>query len=142
MSEEFARSAAEQEAIRKMMQEYQSELKKEGKGYGGEIDKMLKEMEETEKDLVNKRITQQTINRVQQIQTRLLESERAEMKREQEEKRESREAKQIPNYTIPSFIEQQLNKKKEIELYKTIPPTLNHFYKDKVNSYFYYFEGE
>jgi hypothetical protein len=142
MSEEFARSAAQQEAIRKMMQDYQSELKKEGKGYGGDIDKMLKEMEEVEKDLVNKRITQQTINRQQQILTRLLESERAETKREQEEKRESREAKQIPNYTIPSFIEQQLNKKKEIELYKTIPPTLNHFYKDKVNSYFYYFEGE
>jgi len=142
MSEQFARMAAQQEAIRKMMQQYQSDMKKEGKGYGGEIDKMLKEMEETEKDLVNKRITPQTINRQQQILTRLLESERAEMKREQDEKRESREAKQIPNSSIPSSIEQQLNKKKEIELYKTIPPSLNHFYKDKVNVYFYHFEGE
>ena len=142
MSEQFARMAAQQEAIRKMMQQYQSDMKKEGKGYGGEIDKMLKEMEETEKDLVNKRITPQTINRQQQILTRLLESERAEMKREQDEKRESREAKQIPNSIIPSSIEQQLNKKKEIELYKTIPPSLNHFYKDKVNVYFYHFEGE
>jgi hypothetical protein len=142
MSEQFARMAAQQEAIRKMMQEHQSELKKEGKGYGGEIDKMLKDMEEIEKDLVNKRITPQTINRQQQILTRLLESERAEMQREKEEKRESREARQLPNSTIPPFIEQQLNKKKEIELYKTIPPTLNNFYKDKVNAYFYHFEGE
>ncbi|MDR2408119.1 MAG: hypothetical protein LBE13_08415 [Bacteroidales bacterium] len=141
MSEQFARMAAQQEAIRKMMQEYQSELKKEGKGYGGEIDKMLKEMEQTEKDLVNKIINQQTINRQQQILTRLLESERAEMKREQDEKRESREAIQLPNSTIPPFIEQQLNKKKEIELYKTIPPTLNPFYKDKVNAYFYHFNN-
>jgi hypothetical protein len=141
MSEQFARMAAQQEAIRKMMQEYQSELKKEGQGYGGDIDKMLKEMEQTEKDLVNKIINQQTINRQQQILTRLLESERAEMKREQDEKRESREAHQLPNSTIPPFIEQQLNKKKEIELYKTIPPTLNPFYKDKVNAYFYHFDN-
>jgi hypothetical protein len=141
LSEQFARIAAQQEAIRKMMQEYQSELKKEGKGYGGEIDKMLKEMEQTEKELVNKIINQQTLNRQQQILTRLLESERAEMKREQEEKRESREANQLPNSTIPPFIEQELNRKKEIELYKTIPPTLNPFYKDKVNAYFYHFNN-
>jgi len=142
MSEQFARMAAQQEAIRKMLKEQQSEMKKDGKGYGGDVDKMLKDMEEIEKDLVNKRITQQTINRQQQILTRLLESERAEMQREKEEKRESREARQLPNSTIPPFIEQQLNKKKEIELYKTIPPTLNSFYKDKVNAYFYNFEGE
>jgi hypothetical protein len=142
MSEQFASMAAQQEAIRKMMQEYQSELKKEGKGYGGDIDKMLKEMEQTEKELVNKIINQQTLNRQQQILTRLLESERAEMKREQDEKRESREANQLPNSTIPPFIEQQLNKKREIELYKTIPPTLNPFYKDKVNAYFYHFDNK
>ena len=141
MSEQFARMAAAQEAIRKMMQEYQSELKKEGKGYGGEIDKMLKEMEQTEKDLVNKVINQQTINRQQQILTRLLESERAELQREKEEQRESKEARQLPSSNIPPFIEQQLNKKKEIELYKTIPPTLNNYYKDKVNAYFYHFDN-
>ncbi|MDR1878161.1 MAG: hypothetical protein LBQ64_01190 [Bacteroidales bacterium] len=139
MSEQFARMAAKQEAIRKMMQEYQSELKKEGKGYG-DIDKILKEMEETEKELVNKIINQQTLNRQQQIMTRLLESERAEMQREQEEKRESREAQQLPNSSPPAFIQQQMNRKKETELYKTIPPTLTHFYKDKVNAYFYHFE--
>ena len=142
MSEQFARMAAQQEAIRKMMQDYQSEMKKEGKGYGGDVEKMLKDMEEIEKDLVNKRITQQTVNRQQQILTRLLESERAEMQREKEEKRESREARQLPGNSIPPFIEQQLNRKKEIELYKTIPPTLSNFYKDKVNAYFYHFEGE
>jgi hypothetical protein len=112
MSEQFARMAAQQEAIRKMMQEYQSELKKEGKGYGGEVDRMLKEMEQTEKDLVNKIINQETVNRQRQILTRLLESERAEMQREQEEKRESREAQQFPNATITPYIEPQLKRKK------------------------------
>jgi hypothetical protein len=140
-SEQFARMAAQQEAIRKMMQDYQSELKKEGKGYGGEIDKILKEMEQTEKDLVNKVLNQQTINRQQQILTRLLESERAEMQREKEEKRESKQGTDIVNPTPPAYIEQQWKNKKETELYKTIPPTLNHYYKNKVNSYFFRFEN-
>jgi len=118
------------------MQEYQSELKKEGKGYGGEIEKILKEMEQTEKDLVNKMINQQTINRQQQIMTRLLESEKAEMQREKEEKRESKQGVDRPNPNPPAYIEQQWKNKKETELYKTIPPTLNHYYKNKVNSYF------
>ena len=141
MSEQFARAAAEQEAIRKMMQEYQSELKKDGKGYGGEIEKMLKDMEEIEKDLVNKRITQQTITRSQQIETRLLESEKAEMQREREEKRESKQGIERINPNPPAYIEQQWKNKKETELYKTIPPTLNHYYKNKVNSYFFRFEN-
>jgi len=136
MSEQFARAAAQQAAIRKLMQEYQSELKKEGKGYGGEIEKILKEMEQTEKDLVNKMINQQTINRQQQIMTRLLESEKAEMQREKEEKRESKQGVDRPNPNPPAYIEQQWKNKKETELYKTIPPTLNHYYKNKVNSYF------
>ena len=141
MSEQFARTAALQEAIRKMMQEYQSELKKDGKGYGGEIDKLLKEMEQTEKDLVNKILNQQTINRQQQIMTRLLESERAEMQREREEKRESKQGTDRPNPNPPAYIEQQWKNKKETELYKTIPPTLNHYYKNKVNMYFFRFEN-
>ena len=141
MGEQFARTLAEQEAIRKMMQDYQSELKKEGKGYGGEIEKMLKDMEEVEKDLANKRITQQTINRVQQIETRLLESERAEMQREREEKRESKQGIDRPNPNPPAYIEQQWKNKTETELYKTIPPTLNHYYKNKVNTYFFRFEN-
>jgi hypothetical protein len=141
MSEQFARAAAAQEAIRKMMQEYQSELKKDGKGYGGEIEKMLKDMEQTEKDLINKIINPQTINRQQQIMTRLLESEKAEMQREREEKRESKQGIDRPNPNPPAYIEQQWKNKKETELYKTIPPTLNHYYKNKVNTYFLGFEN-
>ena len=140
MSEQFARMAAQQEAIRRMLQDYQSELKKNGQGYDGKIDKMLKEMEQTERDLVNKILNQQTIDRQQRILTRLLESEKAELQREKEEKRESKTAQEKIYTAPPEYIQEELQKKKEIELYKTVPPTLNQYYRNKVNQYFYQFE--
>ena len=140
MSEQFARMAAQQEAIRRMLQDYQSELKKNGQGYDGKIDKMLKEMEQTERDLVNKILNQQTIDRQQRILTRLLESEKAELQREKEEKRESKTAQEKIYNAPPEYIQEELQKKKEIELYKTVPPTLNQYYRNKVNQYFYQFE--
>ncbi|NLJ81871.1 MAG: hypothetical protein GX330_01930 [Bacteroidales bacterium] len=137
MSEQLARMAAQQEAIRRMLQDYQSDLKKEGKGYDGQLERLLKEMEQTEKDLVNKIINQQTINRQHQIMTRMLQSERAEIQREKEEKREARQGKEIQRTPPAELINEKLNKQKETEMYKTIPPTLNYFYKNKVNNYFY-----
>lgn len=142
MSEQFARMAAQQEAIRRMMQQYQSDLKKEGKGYDAGINKLLQQMEQTERDLVNKTITGQTIQRQQQILTRMLESERAEMQREKEEQRQSRQAVNAPVSTPPPYIEQQLNKNKETELYHTVPPALNSYYRNKVNTYFNQFNAQ
>jgi hypothetical protein len=97
-------------------------------------------MEETEKDLVNKIIDPETIKRQTEILTRLLESEKAEKERDLDEKRESNEAKN-EFYSNPSkFFEYKSIKTKEVELLKTIPPSLKTFYKNKVNEYFYNFE--
>jgi len=136
MSEQFARMAAQQEAIRRMMQDYLSEIKKEGKGYDGQLDRLMKEMEKTERELVNKIINQQTMQRQQQIMTRLLESERAEMQREKEEKRESKQGQEMQRAIPPELINEKMKQKNELELYKTIPPSLNYFYKNKANNYF------
>jgi hypothetical protein len=93
-------------------------------------------MEETETDLVNKVINQETIKRQEEILTRLLESEKAEKEREQDEKRQSNEAKN-ENFSNPNeFLEYKVAKKKEAELLKTVPPSLNPFFKAKVSKYF------
>ena len=104
-----------------------------------EINEMIRQMEQTETDLVNKTITNQTIKRQQQIMTRLLEHEKAEMKREKEERRESHEGKELYNIS-PSDLE-RFNKmqEKNLELFKSVPPALSPFYKNKVNDYFYKF---
>lgn len=141
MSEEFAKMAAQQEMIRRMMQEYGQELKQGDAGntkLAKEIDQMMKQMEQTETDLVNRTITQQTIKRQQQILTRLLEHEKAEMQREKEERRESHEAGDLYSQPSPAELE-KYNKQlapAEDQL-RTVPPTLSPYYREKVNDYFY-----
>lgn len=143
MSEEFARMAAQQEMLRRMMQEYGQEMKQSDAGnakLAKEIDQMMKQMEQTETDLVNKVITQQTINRQQQIMTRMLEHEKAEMQREKEERRESHEGKEQGHQPSASDLEQfKRLQEKNMELFRSVPPTLSPYYKAKVNDYFYKF---
>jgi len=140
MSEQLAKLAAEQEAIRKQLQELEEQLKEEGKTNTGNLNDVQNKMDETETELVNKIINNETIKRQQEILTRLLESEKAEKERELDEKRESNEAKN-ENYSNPAkFFEYNSIKIKEVELLKTVPPSLKSFYKNKVNEYFYNFE--
>ena len=140
MSEKLARMAAQQEALRRQMQEYGQEIQKEGTGVDKGIKDMMLQMEQTETDLVNKRINIETLRRQQEIVTRMLESEKAEQQRELDEKRESKEAKDI-FYNNPSkYLEYNKMKKNETELFRIVPPNLKPFYKSKVNAYFLSFE--
>jgi hypothetical protein len=138
MSEQLARMAREQQMIRQAMQEINRMENKDGKGGLGNLDKLMKEMEQTETDLVNKKIQQETLIRQQEILSKLLEADRAEREREQDEKRESKEAlTPAPDYKI-ILLEYQKIKQKETDLLKTVPPSLNSFYKIKVGDYFKY----
>lgn len=132
-SEQFAKMAAQQEALRRQMQQLMDKLKNKGKNPGGDITNM---MEETEKDLVNKQINSETIKRQQQILSRLLESEKAELEREQDEQRKSNEAKNENLGNPAQFLEYKRLKEKEMELLNTVPPSLTPYYKEKVNNYF------
>jgi len=136
MSEQMAKMAQQQQMIRQALQEISNNLNKDGQGKLGNLEKIMKEMEQTELDLVNKRITQEALIRQQEIQTRLLEAEKAEREREQDTKRESKAAKNFtPNYNL-ILEEYQRQRAKEVEQIKTMPPTLNYFYKSKISEYF------
>ncbi len=138
MSKQLAKMAAQQEALRNMAREYESKMKKEegGKGSGGDMKKLRDMMEETETDLVNKLLTRETLLRQQEILTKLLEAEKAELEREQEQRRESREAKSEDYGNPEIFFEYIRRKNNETELLRTIPPNLNPFYREKVDEYF------
>lgn len=134
MSEQLAKMAAQQEALRRQMQQMMDKIKKEGgSNPGGNIADM---MEQTEKDIVNRQITQETMKRQQDIITKLLESEKAEREREQDEKRKSNEAKSELLSNPSQFLEYKRLKEKELELLNTVPPSLTPYYKQKVNEYF------
>ncbi len=140
MSQELAKMAAQQEAIRQMMGDMmKKQAGKDGKmdkGQQGSMGKMAELMEQNETDIVNRNITNETMKRQQEILTRLLEAEKAERERGEEEKRESKEAK-TQEFSNPAlFIEYKRKKQKEDELLKTIPLGMQPFYKGKVNKYF------
>jgi hypothetical protein len=134
MSEQLAKMAAQQEALRRQMQQMMDKIKKDGgSNPGGNIADM---MEQTEKDIVNRAITQETMKRQQDIITKLLESEKAEREREQDEQRKSNEAKNQNLSNPTQFLEYKRLKEKEMELLNTVPPSLTPYYKEKVNTYF------
>ena len=134
MSEQLAKLAAQQEALRRQMQQMMDKIKKDGgSNPGGNIAEM---MEQTEKDIVNKAISQETMKRQQDIITKLLESEKAEREREQDEQRKSNEAKNQNLSNPKQFLEYKRLKEKEMELLNTVPPSLTPYYKEKVNTYF------
>ncbi len=134
LSEEVAEMAAEQERIRRALQEMQEKLKKEGGKIPG--NDLPGKMEQTEMDLVNKQITEQTIRRQKDILTRLLETEKSMREQNQDQERKGETAKDY-NKEIPKAFEEYLRlKEKEVELLKTMPPKLYPYYKKEVNEYF------
>ena len=138
MSKELAQMAAKQAAIRKAVENLQEQIGEgtSGDGGAGELKKLGELMEQTETDLVNKQITNQTMLRQQEILTRLLQSEKAEREREKDEKREATEFTDQISRNPKSFFEYNQRKEKEIELLKTLPPAFSNFYKTKVSEYF------
>ncbi|MCB2221495.1 MAG: DUF4175 domain-containing protein [Bacteroidetes bacterium] len=141
MSEQLARSAAQQEYIRNELNKMAEQLEKEGQfGSSKELKKISSDMEKTETDLVNKMLSQETLMRQKQILTRLLKSEKAEMEREKEEKRESIEGKNKYSRNPEDFSKYKRVQQNEVELLRTVPPSLKPFYKNKVDQYFFNFE--
>jgi len=135
LSEELAELAAEQEQLRKALEEFQNKPNSNQQNKNS-INDMIKKMEETELDLVNKNITSETIKRQEEILTRLLQSEDALREQEKDEEREGKKANSYEDFVPKAFEEYIKAKEKEIELLKSIPVKLYPHYKDEVNNYF------
>ena len=135
LSEELAKLAQQQEKIRQAMEEMQGQ--EESEGGGGNGDELAKQMEETEQDLVNKKLTQELIERQKQIMTRLLKAEESMREQELDDKRKGETAKDdYEQRTLERFDEYIKLKEQEIELLKTVPVKLNPYYKSEANEYF------
>jgi hypothetical protein len=135
-NKEVAKMAAEQTAIRQRLEQMRNELNKDGKGSGNKLNPLIKELEQQEKDLVNKNLNKEMISRQKDIMTRLLESEKAIMERGYEEKRESKSGKNIDYSNQIRFEEYNKQKLRQIELLRAVDPSLNKYYRDKANEYF------
>lgn len=136
MSEDLAKMAAKQAAIRREIEKMSQQLNEDGSGAGNQLKKIAKEMEDLERDIVNKEIDQETLERQQDILIRLLKAENAERQREMEEQRQSKEAQEQLISNPMKYSEYQKKKEQEVELLKTVPPALKPYYKERVNEYF------
>lgn len=150
LSEELARLAAEQANIRQQMEEMKDQLAGQPKsgeegegGAGGDaLKQAIEQMEENEVDLVNKQLTQELIDRQQQIVTRMLEAEESMREQKESPEREGETANNTSRKVPPEFEEYLKAKRSELELLKTIPLELNPFYKKEVNNYFRRLAGQ
>lgn len=142
LSESLAKMAAQQEMIRNQLREFQKQLEgqpgKDGKPnqVGEQLKQIMQEMEANEIDLVNKRLTEQLIQRQKNIETRMLEAEKSLRDQDFDNKRESQTATDYDRQRPKAFEEYLKAREKEIELLKNVPLELSPFYKKEVNEYF------
>lgn len=138
-SEELARMAAAQGEIRRMLQEFIEQLEGEG-GNGGALQKLVEEMKKSEDDIINRRVSQETLERQKDIETRLLKSEKALQEREKEKKRESKEG--INRKTGNLNKENEYKPKKDVneEILITVPVEVSPYYRSLLKEYLYKIE--
>ncbi|MFN0212856.1 MAG: DUF4175 domain-containing protein, partial [Saprospiraceae bacterium] len=133
-SKEFAQLAAKQAALRDALRKLQKEKQEQGKGDKA-LDDIMDEMNKIEIDLVNKKLNNEMLKRQEQILTRLLEHEKAEREREQDEQREAEVARQ-QQPKMPPALEEYLKKRRaEVEQFRTVSPALKPYYKQLVEEY-------
>jgi len=136
MSEELARMAAQQELIREGMQQMLEEMKKNGILGDDGINQIIKDMEKLEEDIVNKRITNQTIKRNKEIVSRMLKAENAQQEREKEEKRKSDEYKGPEKSHNIDELRYKESIQRQQDFLRTNTIEYQPFYKKKINEYF------
>ena len=133
-AKDFAEMAARQAALRKALEAKQKQLREQGKG-SNDLQNIIDQMNEQEKQLVNKRLTNEMMKRQEEILTRLLEHEKAEREQEYDEQRKSKSADQIKNDLPPALEEYLKEKEKSLNLYKSTSPNLKPFYRMLTDEY-------
>jgi hypothetical protein len=132
-SEQLAKMLMQQEMMQQMLNDMMNS------GISPESAKILQEinrmMDDNLNDIISGNVTQQTVNRQEQILTRLLQAENSEQEREIDQKRKSNEAK---DYKLSNPDEAFKDKETEIrfnELLQMSNVKLKSYYKSKYKEY-------
>ena len=133
----MARLAAEQEALRKSLEELQREFGNRSE-ITGRLDGIAREMEQVVKDLQRKRVNPRTLERQKRILSRLLDAQRSMHQRDYSKKRESRPGK-VYFVRSPKEIDQKVLQQRDRFLDDLIRARKAGFYEDYlelIRSYF------
>lgn len=135
-SKQFAEMAAKQAAIRKALQDMKREKQQNGKGGGKELQDLMDQMDKVETDLVNKKLPNDINKRKQDILTRLLEHEKSEREREYDNERKAEQPENKEPKMPPALEEYLRQRRGQVEMFKTVSPSLKPYYKNLVEEYF------
>jgi hypothetical protein len=136
LSEQMAKMAREQQIIRQSLEQFNQQQNKNAVNKLGDLEKIIKQMEQTEKDIVNKHIFEETLERQREIKIKMLQAEHAEQQRESDHERESNTGKTMPPGYVKALQGFEMKKLTQTEQLQTVSPALNYFYKLKIKSYF------
>lgn len=134
-SEEFAKMAAKQAALRRALKEMEREMQQRGQN-AKDLQDIMDQMDKTEKELVNKRLSAEMLKRQEMIETRLLESERAERERGKDKKRQAEEGEEKSRQLPPALEEYLRQRRREIREFRKSNPELSPFYRKMVEDYY------
>jgi len=136
-AEQLARLAQQQANIRRQLAELASKLNSKGMtGLSKELRELEQKMDKNETDLVNRRVNPEMMLRQKEIQTRLLEADKAMREQEQDDKRSSNSADEVSRPVPPALKKYMTDRRQMLEQYKTVPPQLKPYYRDMVEQYF------
>ena len=135
MSKELVEMLAKQELIRSSLEELRKKM--EDKDSVEKLNEVIEEMEETEKDIANKKLSNISLNRQKEILTKLLELDDALRKQGDDDARESKTNESLyEKILIEELKKLEIEKLKQTEMLKTQPGNLNNYYKKLVDDYF------
>jgi hypothetical protein len=135
-TKEQVKMAAQQSQIRESLKKLKEELNKDGSGFGNGLNDIIKDLDQMENDLLNGNVGNNFIKRQEDILTRLLESDKAMRERGFSEERESNEGKNQEEGNLIEFTEYNRKKNAEVEFLRSMPLSLQVYYKTLVNEYF------
>jgi len=134
MSKNIGQTIAQQEIMQQMIREMLN-----GSSVGSQAKNQLKAieqlLEQSRRDLINKNINNELINRQNLILSKLLDAEKSEVERDVEDKRESKTAIDVKKANPEGYFEYKSKTKYENELLKRNNNQLRSFYDQKYNSF-------
>jgi hypothetical protein len=134
LSKSIGQTIAQQEIMQQLIREMLNgtSVGKQAKGQLQAIDQLL---EQSRKNLINRNINSELINRQNLILSKLLEAEKSEIERDFEDKRESKTAIDIKKANPEGYFEYKNKTKNENELLKRSNYQLRNFYDQKYNNF-------
>lgn len=134
---EMARLAAQQELIRKSLQELMKEAEISGNRGKilGDLNKIAEEMKEVVSDLESNNLTEETVRKQDRILSRLLDAQRSIHERDFEKRRESRPGQDIVRESPPEINLQEDRDKIFQELLKAIREGYHRDYEALIKKY-------